>query len=88
MQRNLEERGSPQLIDGAGDFARRGGLELATLRLWTECSLVFQLIEEKEVGSPGRIRTCNISVNTRMLWRDLFRELNMAALFNGERRFA
>ena len=33
-----------------------------------ECSAAIQLIETNKVGSPGRIRTYSLSVNSRMLW--------------------
>src|SRR5258708_3871726 len=35
------------------------------LRRTTECSGDIQLIEKFEVGSPGRIRTYSLSVNSR-----------------------
>ncbi len=37
----------------------------STLRGRTECSYAVQFTEKKEVGSPGRIRTYSLSVNSR-----------------------
>lgn len=45
-----------------------GAFEPPTVRFKTECSTVLQLIEKLEVGSPGRIRTYSLSVNSRMIW--------------------
>ena len=35
----------------------------ATIRSRTECSSVFQPVENSDVGSPGRIQTCSLLVN-------------------------
>jgi hypothetical protein len=40
-------------------------IDPTTLRLRTECSCATQLAEKQEVGSPGRIRTYSLSVNSR-----------------------
>jgi hypothetical protein len=44
---------------------RRDIYLLGTIRLTTECSATVQLIERIKVGSPGRIRTYSLSVNSR-----------------------
>src|SRR5580704_13549139 len=40
-------------------------IDLTTLRRRTECSYAAQFTEKQEVGSPGRIRTYSLSVNSR-----------------------
>src|SRR6266404_5454080 len=40
-------------------------IHLTTVRQRTECSCAIQLTEQKEFGSPGRIRTYSLSVNSR-----------------------
>jgi hypothetical protein len=39
-------------------------IDLTTLRRRTECSYAAQFTEKQEVGSPGRIRTYSLSVNS------------------------
>ena len=44
---------------------RASGFEAPTSWLTTECSATVQFIERIKVGSPGRIRTYSLSVNSR-----------------------
>ena len=42
-----------------------GETVLSIFRPKVECSMVLQLTDKLEVGSPGRIRTYSLSVNSR-----------------------
>jgi len=65
MNRNRKPRKS--LTSNAQHLAPGFGSALKTLRPATECPCAAQIAEKNEVGSPGRIRTYSLSVDSRML---------------------